>query len=228
MARGDVIIYVLQYAVTPAAVVAAVAWLFRTIVLEGLKREGDALRARLERDSALAIEQVRHEAEQQLESVRYQLNRSLEEHKVRFARLQDKRVEPLLTLYSTIAQLSSGATHLQILLQVNPADDVRSDIEDLKQQASAAREAYLRSLLFLPSALARSVDVLIRSIENAETAHYIALRNGSPEEAREAFRQRLSSDYGALTGQLADQIRALLGVESVEGGGIDVGGNRGA
>lgn len=200
-------IYVLKYFVTPTALIAAVAWLSKQIVLQALSTQ-----------SALAIEKFRHEMQHHLEKARYQFSRDIEEHKARFARLQEKRLDPILNLYSSVSELSSHATHIQTLLKYVPEDDISSEVEQLEKLGERAEQEYLKSLLFLPDPIANKAQALIWSIRNAELEYYSEITHHSkdPTKARSELQKSLTGDFARETADLAQQLRFLLGVENLE------------
>ena len=196
-----------------AAVVAAVAWLFKVIVLEALRREGHHIRHNLERDSAVALETLRIEASRELEAMRQQYDRDLQIYRTRFERLQDKRVEPLLELYGRLAELASCAQSLQTILEALPDEDIASDVEELRTACDHAQAAYLKALLFLPSTLADRIDQFVTKLSHAETSFYVDSKT-SMAHARSSLKDAVALDHGRIVAKLADEFRALLGVEN--------------
>jgi len=203
----DFAIYVLKYFATPSVVIAAVAWLFKQIVLQNLNIQ-----------SALMLERFRSEMQQDLESVRYQFNRDIEEYKTRFSRLQDKRLDPILSLYLSISELCLLASHIKTLIDFNPEDDVSSYIEELRDLGDRAKQEYLKSLLFLPEPIAREAEKLIANISNAELAYYTEIKGGSGDKAkaRRILQKNLTIDYDSEVKKLAKELRFLRQVEIIE------------
>jgi hypothetical protein len=211
---NDFLIALLKYVGTPAVVAAALAWLLRTLLSESLRRESDRLRAAIERDSALAIERVRNDAQAQLESLRHQLSRSLEEHKVRFARLQEKRLEPVVTLFSAASNLYSMANIVQRTIANTEEPEFTVFIDQLRTRAQATRKQYHEARLFLPRAVADRLSEQLLSVQRAMLRYDSQLRLQKPEaDARAGLREFLSLDYSAAAEQLAKDFRAILGVE---------------
>ena len=203
----DFATYALKYFATPSVVIVAVAWLFKQIVLQKLNLQ-----------SALMLEKFRSEMQQNLESVRYQFNQDIEDYKTRFSRLQDKRLDPLLSLYFSISELCSLASHLKTLISFNPEDDISSYIEELKDLGDRAKQEYLKSLLFLPEPIAREAENLISNIRNAELEYYIEIKgsSGDKAKARRVLQKNLTINYDNEVEKLAKKLRFLLGVEIIE------------
>lgn len=214
---NDFALDLVRYAGGSAVVLAVFAWLFKTALMEALRREADRLRSGIERDSALALERVRQEWQSHLESARHELSKELEGYKVRFARLQEKRLEPLLRLFTKVAKASSQATVLRATRDLDDSEMTSSWTERLQRLRESCNDAlndYHAARFFLPQQLAQRVNTAIVSMKHCILEHDAQLRSSSPEKARDRFfDSKYQQDYPAVVEELASEFRGLLGVE---------------
>ena len=145
MAMSDIATMVFQYAVTPAIVVGGIGWLIKILVVEALNRERERIKSNIERDSALAIEQIRNASLKEIERIRHGYNQELEEKKVRFARLQDKRVDPLVQLYADLAELASAAEYLKTILHHKIDSNIAADMERFEELVRSANNSFAKT-----------------------------------------------------------------------------------
>jgi hypothetical protein len=204
----DFATYVLKYFATPAAVIAAVAWLTKEIVLQMIKTQ-----------SALVVERSRHEMQQDIDKLRYQINRDIEDFKTRFSHLQEKRFEPLLRFYASLSELCSQASCVYTNVKYYPDEEISKDwIEELEELIRKAKQEYFNVRLFLPESIATNSRSLIEKISDAEMAYYVELTGGSENhiEAQKILQRRLAGSYDHELEHLSKEIRFLLGVENNE------------
>ncbi len=222
MGALEILTFFYNNAITPAMVVAGVAWLFKTIVINSLGKESIALRGQIERDSAIAIEKVRSTFLFEVEQLRHSYNQELEEKKVRFARLQDKRLEPILQMYNVLSELSARVEHFQTLFKYESDDGegMASEVKRIDDLLFFAKAEFTKTQIFLPKAFAESVDNFIMPISKAEIYYYVERAEGhDPDKALIKFNDSLNSDTRNVMSKIADQVRILLGVEEIQ---IDV------
>lgn len=202
----DFIEYVLKYVATPATVIAAVAWLAKEISLQIIKTQ-----------SALAVEKSRHEMQQNLDKLRYQINRDIEDFKTRFSNLQERRFEPLLKFYSCVSELCAHASVIHANVTLYPNEEIPSNYaEELEELIRKAQKEYFNVRLFIPESIANKSKSLIDKIYNAEMNYYVELKGGSGNhiEAQKILQERLVGSYNHELENLSKEIRFLLGVEN--------------
>lgn len=222
MGALEILTFFYNNAITPAMVVAGVAWLFKTIVINSLGKESIALRGQIERDSAIAIEKVRSIFLIEVEQLRHSYNQELEEKKVRFARLQDKRLEPILRMYNVLSELSASVEHIQTLYryETDDSDDMGSEVKGIEDLLLSAKTEFTKTQIFLPKAIANSVENFMQPIRDADLAYYMERADGG--DSRKAlikYINCLRGDERKVMSEIADQVRNLLGVEEIQ---IDV------
>jgi hypothetical protein len=204
----DFAIYIVKYFAAPATVIAAIAWLAKESVLQSIKTQ-----------SMLVVEKSRQEMQQNLEKLRYQLTRDVEDFKTRFSQLQEKRFEPILKFYSSIAELCSHASHIHVNLTYFPDEKIDAHYsETLEDLISKAKEDYFRVRLFLPESIAHNSKNLIDMIASSEMDYYVELKGGSGDwtKAQKKLQRKLAINYDDELGKLSREIRFLLGVENSE------------
>jgi hypothetical protein len=206
---------IIEALVPPALMLAAIAWLAKVLIVNALRRESDRLRTSLEKDAALGIENVRQAAARELEAARHSYNRDLEEHKVRFSRLQDIRIEPICDLYAKLAGMCSQASTVEVYLQIDTDTDLTKDIERLRVAMVDAIRSFDAALLYLPQHVIELVDQLIEAIRDAELAYHLHLQRDAANlgAAQRLLMKQLPRNLSLPLRDLADKIRAILGVE---------------
>lgn len=207
--------YLLQYGITPAAIIGAVAWLFKAIVINALQRERVVLTGQVQHDSALAIERVRSISQKEIEQAKHAYTQALEEKKTRFAILQDKRLEPILQMHLVLVELVDKVEHLQTILEYEIDNDVSDDLEKIITILRSANLEFAKTRIFLPDSLASSIERLITDIRNAEQAYYVARINGAQDPISH-LKARLKDEYRKSMANISDRISVLLGVEKTE------------
>ena len=206
-----------MYVATPAVVVAAVAWLLKVVVQESLRRESDRLRAGVETQSALALEQVRQEAARQMEILRHEFDMVLEEHKVKFAHLQDRRVDLIVGLYGALSKVAMSVTSTEVAFDLYEPPEWAKEAEQVEKACDQAEDAYHAALLYLPKAITDRVNGLIQVARNAAMMYYITVADvasGTPEAGRDAFKRILTVQPGPELNEIGSAFRTLLGVEA--------------
>lgn len=204
----DFAIYIVKYFAAPATVIGAVAWLAKEIALQIIKTQ-----------SALSVEKSRYEIQQNLDRLRYQMNRDIEDFKTRFSYLQERRFEPIINFYSAISELCSQASYIHTNVLWFPGEEVSSDsIEKLEELIQNAKKEYFHVRLFLPESIAYIAKSIIENISNAELDYHIELTGGSGEygKAQKILKDRLTGSYDDELEELSQNIRFLLGVEDDE------------
>lgn len=203
----DFVIYALKYFAAPATVIAAVTWLAKEIILQTLKTQ-----------SALEIEKSRHEMQKNLDRLRYQLHRDIEDFKTRFSYLQEKRFEPLLKLYYSVSELCSKASYIHTTIKFFADEEISDHIEELYELEQKAKQDYYNALLFLPKNIADNSSNIIKEIGDAEQSYYVELNGGSGDSAvaQKILQDKLTINYDFELENLSNEIRFLLGVENEE------------
>lgn len=213
---SSIVVDLLKYVGTPAVVVAACAWLLRALVQESLRRETDRLRASVERDSAVSLEKLRGEAERQLETLRHGFDLRLEEHKVRFARLQEKRVDLIVALYAGVSRVASAVSVASLLLRVySDPKEWHELLDEVERACAEAEPASHAALLYLPTPIADRVFKMIRAAKDAGLYGNFAAneKDASAQKVVAAFTNELKMDFPIVFEELGRDLRSLLGVE---------------
>lgn len=215
MDLSELAIGALKYVGAPAVIAGALAWLLKTILKEALSRESERLRSGIERDSAVALERVRQEAQAEIAKVQHQLSMELESYKVRFARLQEKRIEPLVSLFSSVAGLCSKIMVAKIVLDMESDEEWDERLETLRIDSIAVLTQYHSARIYLPGPTAQRIQSLIVSIRRGLLMYKAQAARPSSTRSRDAFKEYLGQDYKALGEELAAEVRSLLGVEEL-------------
>ena len=199
----DFATYVLKYFATPAVVIAAISWLLKEIVLQIIKTQ-----------SAIVVEKSRQDIQLNLDKLRYQINRDIEDFKTRFAHLQEKRFDPLLKFYASVSELCSQASCVYANVTHFPDEEISEDyIEELEKLISKAKQEYFNVRLFLPESIANSSKSLIDKIYYAEMNYYVELTGGSGNyvEAQKILKTSLAGSYDYELENLSREIRFFAG-----------------
>ena len=185
--------YIIQFFAFPATFIAAVAWLAKVLVSKGI-----------EHSSQIALEGLRHE-----------FNLELERSKTKYSTLQQLRIEPLLSLYFSISDLVSKASHLKNLLTAG-IDLEESEVKGLYTAVLAAQEKYNSAILFMPENVESLSNNIIYAISSAEMSHHIEMQGGSNkfQKACQCLLNGLKMDLEASLKSLARELKELLGVEN--------------
>ena len=184
--------YVIQFFAFPASFIAAIAWLSKVLVTKGIE----------------------HSAQVALERLRHEFNLELERNKTKYSNLQQLRIDPLLSLYSSISDMVSKASHLQTLLNIGTTLE-ESEVEELYEAVRTAEEKYNCALLFMPDTVDSLSTSIISNVGGAEQSHYIEMRSGSKdfEKACQCLLRGLNKNLGDSLRSLAKEMKNLLGVE---------------
>ena len=216
MDETGVLIPILKYVGLPGVIAGVFAWLIRTLLKEGLLREADRLREGLRRETETALAKLRHDTSQELEEFRHRLTTELEAHKVRYAHLQQRRIDHLLKVHSTLVVAVERATNLSTTIRWLEAEASEDEVEEVWNSQNTANSALQEAKLFLPLNLATKIDSLIKKIRNAYLTHSSAkYDNKSEREAQKAYQEEFAKfNAEALLEEVAAGIRELLGVEA--------------
>lgn len=205
------------------------AWLAKSLTQHWLTKDVERFKESIKTENALALESAKAtlqaDAAKELESLKADLRVSAHQQEVRFARLQEHRMEVIADLYERLV-----ATEAAFSSMMKPLQLVGEPDEATKQQAAAkaANEFityYRGKRVFFSKAMCRRLDE-IESRHHAAWVDFTVWRpewvQADPSLSKQVFEARLkawntiSSDVPALREVIEDSMRRLLGVEDEE------------
>ena len=184
---------------------AAVAWIIKTVVSNRLAQESEAFKIKLTADANSEIERLKNS-----------LQMVALEHQVRFSKLHEHRGEVIADLY----KLSLEATwKAQIFIYQHPSNPERY-AEAMEKALELYRFFELHQLYLPPSACAilENFASKIRSIVIHTGVYWTQIEYPSPEMRRQqnetilAACKALEEDIPRLRNDLQTEFRSLLGV----------------
>ena len=191
------------------AVVAA--WLWKTIMLESLKRERDSISSSLRQQADASLEQVRQQGLREGELLKQRLDIQKEQEKLRFSRVHERRSEIVSRLYSKLSTAYTAAAFPKILL--NSGKEIRDqEVKVILEKSSEAIATFDDSRLFLPKHLEAAVDDILLDIQRPAYIYF----GSSPrnvDELREWVGQFPAFDVKQKLEKLASEFREMLGVD---------------
>jgi len=184
-----------------AVFAAALAWLLKTIVVQGLERNADQIRQETERKSQDLIERLKHD-----------LAIEQETHKIRLAALQEKRANGIHKLYADLSSLAGtlGA------LKLNLPSDEKEKLKAIDSSYGAALDAFMEYRLYLSRELSERVWETINLVGGPISKYSItSLTQQIEADPGKTLTELMKLDYTKMQKQLeeiADEFRQLIGV----------------
>lgn len=203
----------------------ALAWLAKTITTHRLTIETETFKATLKADHDSQLEKLRAElrvaADREVEALKAELRVAAYTREVRYARLQERRMDVVSELYANLV-----ATELDLGSLVKPFQLVGEPPEGAKQSAAAASANrfmahYRQNRIFFSEDVCQAIDALAEHHYQA----WVGFTTWRPEWvqqepslAKEAFAARqqawatVSKEVPAARKVIEKSMRELLGV----------------
>jgi hypothetical protein len=201
--------FIISFLGGSAILLAAVAWLMKSLVTQWLAKDIENHKSKLQ-----------FESQTELTKFKAEIEKTAFEHQIIFSRLHDKRAEVIAELYAKIAMLYRTMTvFVRMALAVEEADR-KNKLKDLWKAVDDFRGIYERNKIFfhanvcekieeLDSAMSAPVSKLVMHLEMYEQNNDI-----SPAvQAWEEGKQKIEEIVNVIKKELEDEFREILGVK---------------
>jgi hypothetical protein len=177
-------------------VLAAAAWLTKTIITDRLGREADAFKARVKADSDAEIERLRSS-----------LQMTALEHQVRFSRLHEKRAEVIAELYQHLIDASFKAQRFSLTMGPASRSDASKQFEELHRL-----DAFIQKhRIYFPVDVCGLLEEFFRTLRETvvKVSVYGSTERPATDEEWERKNAALRSAYTTFETELPQALLAL-------------------
>jgi hypothetical protein len=201
-----------------AALLAATAWLVRSIISQFLSKDIEKFKFDLKRESDQEVEFLKSSLAKEVETLKSSLSTQVQKNQIRFSILHKRRVELIEELYYKIIDLETSAT-----LITREIADYNEDDKDLKFRADKFIDEFLalnsfmcRNTLYFPSEISGKIHEFNYPEFNLSLDINYASRSEDVSKSIDAFeknRKAFNSLNSTIKKIIETEFRAFLGVE---------------
>ena len=199
----DVVITVFTTVGGGAVILAAVAWLIRTVITDRLARDAEAFKTRLKADADVEIERLKNS-----------LQMTALEHEVRFSKLHERRAEVIAEVYKRLVQLHAEGS--LFVSQVGITGMSNENPEQVKWVLAVFQnnQDFIRLIednrIYLPARVCDLLAKYAHALSQATSTSLAGANPGPPTPFTAQQKTELLRDaYSAIDGDIPEMKRAL-------------------
>jgi len=199
----------IKYLGSTALLLAAIAWLIRSLITHRLKKDVEDFKAEIQHQSQLSLQEAGHT-----------LRVSSLEHEYRVATLQEKRAEVIAELYRLLVEFVGSAESYANPAEFSgePSKDEKAEI--LGNKASEFRMYFVTNRIYFPKSICEAIDNLWSKAVGPITKYSFWRKqeektNRGVRQATEAWGEVydvMSKIIPPLLESIEDEFRTLMGV----------------
>lgn len=180
-----------------ALVLAAVAWLVRSLVAHVLSRDIELFKERLQAQSAVQLERLRHE-----------LRLVAAEHEKRIHLLQERRAHTIAELHSKIMDFLAAAESFASLMEYSGEPSKREKARLLDEKAGEFHKYFLRNRIYFSEDVCEKVETLFREVHDSSVGLSIWLAKG--EKGAGDYSTQINEAWGEAWRAMKDKVPPLV------------------
>lgn len=190
-------------------VLAAVAWLIRSLVNHLLSKDVEAYKQKLANEAATELERLKHE-----------LRLAAVVHEKQTQILHERRAKVIAELYKRLVRFIGAAGSFASLAEWvgEPSKDEKAKV--LGEKAWEFREYFLHNRIYFSREVCDKLDSIFQDIHGASSKYRVMLAHSRSESVSEQVHEAwleawdlMSKKVPALRDAIDNEFRALLGVK---------------